>query len=337
MSIKDLKNKTASVAARHVERAPSAEPKTGPVRMYDITARMHEAERRVTELEAQLKDAGGELELDLDLLVEKSGRKRNLSETQFQELVDNLRNNRLVTPISVRSTGTGKYEIISGHNRVQAFRQLGRKTIPAYVQDVEHKQADIDAFFANLLQPSLPDYEKYLGFCVIKRHRPHMTQEEIGDMAGISRQQVSRLMTFAALPSDALAALDQNPRALGANAAAELASIAKTGKHEAVIKAIQQLVTGELDQAKAVEQAMRTMAVKAVEQAMLAATPDAEKPVKQKVEPRLVKQGRGTYCSLRRTDKTIRLDFKSPEEAAAIEQAILDLIETRAKKTKEDD
>lgn len=326
MGIKDLKAKTANVAARQVERTQDDEIRTAPVRMYDITQRMHEAEKRAVELEAQLKaaQAGTQTELPLDQLVEVAGRKRNLTAQEFNELVENLRNNRLVTPITVRRTGTDKYEIVSGHNRVAAFRILGRNTIPAFIQDDDHVQADLNAFYANLLQPSLPDYEKYLGFCMIKRHHPNMTHEEIADMAGVSRQQVTRLMAFTAFPTDALAVLHQNPHALGANAAAELAMLSKAGKHNEVLKAVQQLVAGEVDQATAVEQAMRA-----------AAPVPAERPTKPKVEPRVVKQGRATYCSLRRAEKTIRLDFKTPEEAAAIEQAIFDLIESMSKQGSE--
>lgn len=327
MGIKDLKAKTANVAARHVERAQDDEIRTAPVRMFDITQRMHEAEKRATELEAQLKaaQAGSQTELPLDQLVEVPGRKRNLTPQEFKELVENLRNNPLVSPITVRRIGTDKYEIVSGHNRVSVYRILDRTTIPVFIQaDDNYVQADLNAFFANLLQPSLPDYEKYLGFCMIREHYPDMTHEEIADKAGVSRQQVTRLMAFAALPTEALEVLQQNPHALGANAAAELATIAKTGKHSEVIKAVQQLATGEIDQATAVEQAMR------------AALPAlVEKPAKPKIEPRVVKQGRATYCSIRRAEKTIRLDFKTPEEAATVEQAIFDLIETMAKQGKE--
>lgn len=324
MGIKDLKAKTASVAARAVEPRGDEEPRTAPVRMYDVTQRMHDAERRATELEARLKEAeaGSTRELELDLLVEAAGRKRKLSEQEFFELVNNLRNNRLVTPITVRPTGTGKYEVVSGHNRVEAYRQLGRNTIPAVIQDIEREQADIDAFYANLLQPSLPDYEKYLGFCMIKKNRPQMTHEEIADMAGISRSLVTKLMAFSALPSDALHALESNIHALGANAANDLASLARAGKHEQVVRAVQQLAAGEIDQAAAIAQATK------------ASTSDPKPAAaKPKAEVRTVKQGKATFCSVRRVEKTIRLDFKSPEEAAEIEEAILALIEARAKQS----
>lgn len=323
MGIKDLANKTANVAARAVEKKADRDPRTAPVQLYDLTARMHAAEQRAEELETKLKEAeaNGQQEISLDLLVEASGRKRNLSSEEFGELVENLRQNPLVTPITVRPTGTGKFEVVSGHNRVEAFRQLGKSSIPAVVQNVDNVQADINAFYANLLQPSLPDYEKYLGFSMIKRRRPDLTHEEIADMAGISRSQVTKLMAYSALPTEALEALDANVRALGATAATELAAIAKKGKHAVIVDAIKKIAAGEIDQATAVAQVTKSIASES-------ATSKASKP---HVEVRTFKQGKATYCNLRRVEKTIRIDFKDQEEAAAIEQAIADLLEKRAK------
>lgn len=327
MGIKDLASKTANVAARAVEKKTEREPRTAPVQLYDLTARMHAAEQRAEELEAKLKvaEANGHQELSLDKVFEATGRKRNLSNDEFNELVENLRQNPLVTPITVRPTDTGKYEIVSGHNRAEAYRQLGRTTIPAVIQNIDDAQADINAFYANLLQPSLPDYEKYLGFSMIKRRRPELTHEEIADMAGVSRSHVTKLMAFAALPSEALEALEGNVRALGANAAVEFASLAKKGKHSPVIDAIKRLAAGEIDQAAAVAQATKAITSESTPQ----------KPARPKPEVRTFKQGKATYCNLRRVEKTIRIDFKDPEEAAAIELAITELLEERAKVGKE--
>ena len=342
MGIKDLASKTAGISARPVEKTHDrGEPKTAPVRMYDVTTRMHAAEARAEELEAQLEEAkktAAQQEIPLDQIVESHGRKRQLSEEEFSELVENLRNNPLVTPITVRPTGTGKYEIVSGHNRVAAFRELGREKIPAVIQDVDHVQADINAFYANLLQPSLPDYEKYLGFCMIKTRRPDLTHEQIADMAGVSRSQVTKLMAFASLPSDALRILDKNIRALSANAATDLAALVKQGKHDLVTKAVEQLVEGKINQAQAVELVSSGDATVAADTASALVSPGtATKAAKPKIEPTTIKQGKATYCSMRRVDKTIRLDFKNPEEAAALEQEILALIKARVKEGKDGD
>lgn len=326
MSVKNLLSKTANVVARPVERKEDHEIRTAPVRTYDITRRMHEAEQKVTELETKLKEAQASSNRDIALnqLIEAPGRKRKLSEDEFSDLVENLRNNPLVAPITVRPVAEDKYEIVSGHNRAEAFRKLGRSSIPAVIMAAEDVQADLNAFYANLLQPSLPDYEKYLGFCMIKNHRPDFTQEQIADMAGISRQQVSRLMAFASLPFQAVSLLEKNPRVLGANAAAELAVFVKAGKADQVTRAIERLVAGEIDQTTALKESARL-------------AHEEESPVKTKLEPRAIKQGKATYCSIRRAEKTIRIDFKTLEAAETAEKAIHQLLDMLAKQAKGDE
>jgi ParB family chromosome partitioning protein len=138
-------------------------------------------------------------------------------------------------------------------------------------------------------------------------------------MAGISRQQVSRLMAFSLLPSQAVQALEGNPRVLGANAAAELASFARAGRAAQVTQAVERLVAGEIDQITALKIAAKPMA-------------GSEKSSKEKADTRIVKQGRATYCSVRRADKSIRIDFKNLASAENAEQLIVELLEDLAKR-----
>jgi ParB family chromosome partitioning protein len=333
MSIKDrLAAKAASIGEK--PRTPKAEtastaPKTAPGQLMAFREVLTEKDEEILALKRQLEEAGKPgsfFEIEINQLIEVTGRKRNLSEEEFAELVANLRENDLVSPITVRPTGTEKFEIVSGHNRVAAFRVLGRSKIPAVIHDVEHAKAEVNAFFANLLQPNLPDYEKYLGFCMLKRHWPELTQEEIADRSGISRQQVSRLMSFSKLPAEVHKALGQDMRAIGGNAAQELATLVEKGRHERVIAAVDQVVAGKLNQ------------IEAIAFASAEASPAETKPTKQtapRAETFKIKQGQSTFCSMRRADKVIRLEFKTNEEAEALLKEIQAFLEEKAKEGKE--
>jgi ParB family chromosome partitioning protein len=319
MSIYDkLGAKTAGVKARTIEKVADKAPKTGPGLFLNATQRIDAAETKAEELEAKLRDMEAQApghELTLDLLDEVSGRRRKLSAEEFSELVDNLRNNELVTPVVVRKIDAGRFEIVSGHNRVAAFRALGRTTIPAVISDSDDAQAELNAFYANLLQPALPDYEKYLGFLMIKGRQPTLSHEDIADLAGVSRSQVTKLMSFDGLPKEAHALLQQHVNAIGAHAAKELAMLARQGKSDAVVMAITKVAAGELDQGQAIKFASSTL-VK-IEKA----TPEVVK----------FKSGRATFCEYRRVDKVIRLSFKNADEAAEMEAAIQQVIAERAK------
>jgi len=117
--------------------APTTPPtgaKTGPGQMMGFLARESEAiqENEVLRKEvANLKAA----EVDLSDLVEVEGRRRVLSQQEYAELKANIQHNKLTTPVTVRPLGGGKYEIVSGHNRVSIFKEMGLKSIPAFIRD----------------------------------------------------------------------------------------------------------------------------------------------------------------------------------------------------------
>ncbi len=322
MSIYDkLGAKTAGIKARNVEKPAEKAPRSAPGMFLNATQRLDAAEAKVEELESRLKEAeaSGTRELPLDQLHEVGGRRRRLTEQQFNELKENLRNNPLVTPITVRKRAEGGFEIVSGNNRVEVFRELGRTSIPAALLESDDDQAEINAFYANLLQPDLPDFEKYLGFRKIIGKHPELTHAQVAEGAGVSRSFVTQLMAFSDLPADAIDILADRPEVLGANAAQDLAGLVKKGRVEQVVRAIARLAAGEIDQARAVREAAVDIIPKA----------GASKP-----EPVRIKIGRTTYCAIQRADKVLRIQFQSAEEAESVQEAIREVLERRAMEMK---
>lgn len=53
------------------------------------------------------------------------------------ELVESIAQNGLLEPITVRSFPAGKYEIISGHRRVKAYKELGITEVPATIKEIK--------------------------------------------------------------------------------------------------------------------------------------------------------------------------------------------------------
>lgn len=217
--------------------------------------RLTAALARVAALEAASSNSVAE-EVDLDDFVEVPGRRRVLSPIERQELVANLRQNKLVTAITYRPLPNGKKEIVSGHNRVDIYRNdLGRKTIRAIPFDGTQEEAELAATFANLLAPSLPDYEKYRQFMRLQTESGY-TRADIIAVSGISDSHVSRIFAFERLPAAAIEAIAARPDRLGGNAAEEFAALAASGNADAVTNAIQALVSNEsLTQKQAIDMA----------------------------------------------------------------------------------
>ncbi|MBX6396310.1 MAG: ParB N-terminal domain-containing protein, partial [Alicyclobacillaceae bacterium] len=50
---------------------------------------------------------------------------RDLTDDELQALADDMREHGLIHPVVVRGIGQGRYEVISGHQRVRAAGLLG--------------------------------------------------------------------------------------------------------------------------------------------------------------------------------------------------------------------
>lgn len=325
MSMKDrLAAKAAAIGttSRSVsdkERGEARVPKTAPGQLMSSLPFLAEKEREIEALRDKLREAESKApqsELPLSELHEIEGRRRRLTPDQYAELKENLRNNPLVQAVTVRKRTQGGYEIISGHNRIAAYRELGRDRIMAIVlDDADDYVTETSALYANLFQSDLSDYEKYLGF---KRllSLTGKTQKEIANESGAAEQSVSRWLSFGNLPVEALTLIETAPDKLGGTAAMALAAITKEGKEGAVVDAVKAIVEGRLSQ----EAAVRIAKVGKPSQSPV------ERPA-----PVTIRSGKSVYCKILSTKQTLRLDFRTEQERVAAEEAIKEVLNRFAK------
>lgn len=327
MSIRDNQAKKAATISLDDDDADTTssnsttthntEPRTAPGQLMTLQGKYLSATEEIKGLEKRL--AGFTFEIPLGELHEIEGRRRKLTAQQFHDLIDNLRNNPLVNPIVVRKRAKLGYEIISGHNRVAAYTELGYSNIQAVILDSSDDQADINAFYANLIQPDLPDFEKYRGFKMLMQKYPDLKSDEIAGRAGVSPRLITLLLSFGGLPAEAIKILEANPETIGATAAENFAKLVKKGRGAQVVQAIQKIANKELDQAQGVR---------------FAGIDSTTKPVALKPEPIAIKVGKRTYCKMQRAETVLRLQFVSAEEAQAAEKAVREVLESRAKELK---
>lgn len=243
--------------------------------------------------------------IELGLLHEVAGRKRHLSPEQFGELKDNIARHGLISAITVRTREQGGFEIVSGHNRVAALRELGEKTVKAIVVDGDEARATLHAFYANLIQPSLPDFEKFLGFQniedVTKKSRKEMAED-----AGVAPSMVTLWFSFADLPPEAIEMIRTAPEKLGATAASALSKLTRLGRGDQVTHAVKELIEGKITQAQAIVAATRD---------------DGKKPVKAK-KARRIMRGKEVYAEISSGAATLRITFLSETERSRVELLI---------------
>lgn len=103
--------------------------------------------------------------INIDLLIPFENhpfKKRDGIENE--ELKESVKENGLLEPIIVRPFSAGTFEIISGHRRVEACKELGIQTVPAIVRDMPKDEAVIAMVDSNLQREHLLPSEKAFAY-----------------------------------------------------------------------------------------------------------------------------------------------------------------------------
>ena len=74
------------------------------------------------------------------------------------QLMRSIEKNGLLNPIIVRSIGNNQYEIICGHNRTKAMKELERSTIMAEIRELSDEEATEIFYESNLNQQTFSDW-----------------------------------------------------------------------------------------------------------------------------------------------------------------------------------
>lgn len=114
---------------------------------------------------------------------------------RFADMVESVRANGILMPIVVRPSADGKYEILSGHNRVAAAKEAGLESVPAVVQEgLTNDEAMFIVTETNLIQRSFADMKHSERAVVIAVHYDAMKKksgyrsdliEDIGDATSV--------------------------------------------------------------------------------------------------------------------------------------------------------
>jgi ParB family transcriptional regulator, chromosome partitioning protein len=122
----------------------------------------------------------------------------------LEELAESIKTNGVVQPIVVRpAEEDGRFVLILGERRLHASKKAGKETIPAIVRRVSDQQAAEMTIIENLQREDLSALEQAEAFRVLSRDF-HLTQAQIGERIGLSRQSVANYMRLLKLPRDVM-------------------------------------------------------------------------------------------------------------------------------------
>ncbi|WP_416328077.1 ParB/RepB/Spo0J family partition protein [[Clostridium] innocuum] len=81
-----------------------------------------------------------------------------------EELLESIKETEFLEPITVRFLSEGKYEIISGHRRVEACKKLGLSKIPATIKELSKDEAIVAMVDFNMHREHLLYSEKAFAY-----------------------------------------------------------------------------------------------------------------------------------------------------------------------------
>ncbi len=123
----------------------------------------------------------------------------------LEELAQSIRENGIITPITLRKTGE-TYQIIAGERRWRASRLAGLTEIPAIVLDVDENTAYALALIENLQREDLNPMEEAEGYRRLTAELG-LTQEQAAQRVGRSRPAVANALRLLTLPEKVAALL----------------------------------------------------------------------------------------------------------------------------------
>ena len=146
-------------------------------------------------------------------------------------LVESIRANGVLTPVTVRKIPGGRYEMISGHRRKRACEILGIRTIRGEVLDLDEDTAVIMLCDSNLQRSVILPSEKAFAYkmrleamnrqgkrtdltCAPVEHKLVKSRDILADYVGESREQIRRYIRLTNLIPQLLDMVDEGRIAL---------------------------------------------------------------------------------------------------------------------------
>ena len=119
---------------------------------------------------------------------------------KITELSQSIKKHGILSPILVRETGAGGYELIAGERRLRAAKEAGLQTAPCLVDSAEDQLSLELALIENLQREDLNPIEEARGYDRLKREFS-LTQDKIAEVTGKARSSIANSMRLLNLPT----------------------------------------------------------------------------------------------------------------------------------------
>ena len=146
--------------------------------------------------------------IKIDLIIPNKNQPRQIfSEEGMKELVDSIKENGILQPLSVRDLENGMYELIAGERRLRAAQKIKLKTVPVYIVQIKNDDDMLKfALIENIQRQNLSAMEEAEGYALL-RGKYELSESEIAKKVGKNRSTVSNKLRLIKLPPELKKAL----------------------------------------------------------------------------------------------------------------------------------
>jgi ParB family chromosome partitioning protein len=125
------------------------------------------------------------------------------------ELAESIKANGLAQPVVLRPSANGRYLLVLGERRCRASKLAGKTSVEAIVRQLGNEQAAEMTIVENLQRQDLNCLEQADAFARLSREF-NLTQEQIGQRTGVSRESVANYIRLLKLPPAVLDLIGQD-------------------------------------------------------------------------------------------------------------------------------
>lgn len=140
--------------------------------------------------------------------------RRHFDEAALDELAASIAQRGVIQPVIVRSTRSGRYQLVAGERRWRAAQRAQLHEIPALVRDLDDREVMALALVENLQREDLNPIEEARAYQRLADEEG-LTQAEIARMVDKSRSHVANFQRLLALPEPVIGMVQEGSLSMG--------------------------------------------------------------------------------------------------------------------------
>ncbi len=133
--------------------------------------------------------------------------RKEFDEEALSELAESIKEQGIITPVTVRKVTNNRYQLIAGERRLRASKALNLKEIPAYIRVATDVQVLEMALVENIQRENLNAIEIALSYEALINDC-NLTQEKLSQRVGKNRSTITNYLRLLKLPAEIQIALN---------------------------------------------------------------------------------------------------------------------------------